>query len=462
MASLSMERRRGKPVGWRVTWDDAAGRRATLRIGRTSKRNAQHLLCLVERLLEAKHLGVPLDGETARWLDGLDPKIADRLARAGLIVGGTQARLGSFLDRLLAERRGSRKRASLVVWGHVVRNLIEFFGADCPLKSITPERAEEFHQHLVALGLRDTTIHKRLQHCRTFFNCAKRQRLVADNPFEFVKHRPGDAAERRAYVPVADVLRLMDYCPNETWRVLLALARFGGLRIPSEAFSLKWTDIDWERGRLTVPCPKTEHLPGRGYRVVPLFPLLRQYLDAAWSKAPEGAVYVIPEEYRRRAQGPGGWRNANLRTTLEKIVRRAGLTPWPRLWHSLRSSCESDLAAAFPLAAVAKWLGNTPAIALQHYVDPTDSLFQQAANWFPPTGGGDNATSGDPTAAQKAAQKAAQQVSATSGILRNLPNSPIPQFTAVQQLATPCVPIHPPKAERTGFEPAEDLSPSRV
>jgi integrase len=260
----------------------------------------------------------------------------------------------------LAERRGNCKPASLVVWGHVVKNLIEFFGADCPLKSITPERAEEFHQHLVALGLRDTTIHKRLQHCRTFFNCAKRQRLVADNPFEFVKHRRGDAAERRAYVPVADVLRVMDYCPNDTWRLLLALARFGGLRIPSEAFSLKWADVDWERNRLLVPSPKTEHLPGRGYRVMPLFPLLRQYLDAAWSKAPEGAVYVIPEEYRRRAQGPGGWRNANLRTTLEKIVRRAGLTPWPRLWHSLRASCESDLAASFPSGGGCQVAGQYP------------------------------------------------------------------------------------------------------
>jgi len=343
------------------------------------------------------------------------------------------------------------------VWGQVVKNLVAFFGAACPLVSITPAQAEAFRQHLVASGLRDTTIHKRLQHCRMFFNCAKRQRLVEHNPFELVKHRRGDAAERRAYVPVADVLRLMDYCPNDTWRVLLALARFGGLRIPSEAFSLKWTDVDWERGRLAVPCPKTEHLPGRGYRVVPLFPLLRQYLDAAWAKAPEGAVYVIPDEYRRRAQGPGGWRNANLRTTLEKIIRRAGLPPWPRLWHSLRASCESDLAASFPLAAVTKWLGNTPAIALQHYVDPTDALFQQAANWVPPTGGNDIVSgSGTPVA-----QIPAQQSAAWHSILRNLPNLPSPQNIAVQKLATTFQPIHPPKVEDRGFEPLTFWMPSR-
>ena len=63
---------------------------------------------------------------------------------------------------------------------------------------------------------------------------------------------------------------------------------------------------------------------------------------------------------------------------LEKIVRRAGLEPWPRLWHSMRASCETDLARQFPLAVVAKWLGNTQAVAMRHYVDVTDADFERA------------------------------------------------------------------------------------
>lgn len=54
-----------------------------------------------------------------------------------------------------------------------------------------------------------------------------------------------------------------------------------------------------------------------------------------------------------------GWANANLLTTLKKIIRRAALEPWTRLWHSMRANCETDLARQFPLAVVAKWLGNT-------------------------------------------------------------------------------------------------------
>jgi integrase len=110
-----------------------------------------------------------------------------------------------------------------------------------------------------------------------------------------VGRRPGDASERRAYVPAADVERAIEHAPNGTWKLLIALSRFAGLRVPSEALSLRWQDVDWDRGRLTVPSPKTQHLAGRSYRVIPLFPAVRPYLEAAWDDAPEGAEYVIPE-----------------------------------------------------------------------------------------------------------------------------------------------------------------------
>jgi hypothetical protein len=44
----------------------------------------------------------------------------------------------------------------------------------------------------------------------------------------------------------------------------------------------------------------------------------------------------------------------------------------------MRASCETDLARQFPLAVVAKWLGNTQAVAMRHYVDVTDADFEKA------------------------------------------------------------------------------------
>lgn len=198
--------------------------------------------------------------------------------------------------------------------------------------------------------------------------------------------------------------------------------RFGGLRVPSEAFSLTWGDVNWERGRLSVPSPKREHL-GKAHRVIPLFPLLRPHLEAVFEQAPEESVYIFPDDWRARAMGDDGWAGANMRTTFAKIVRRASVKP--RLWHSLRASCESDLAQSFPLATVTKWLGNTPSVALRHYVDPTEVAFDLALDWRPESG------------APKA-QKAAQQGDAGNRD-ESQSNSQIPAAqTSLHDPATQC------------------------
>ncbi len=100
--------------------------------------------------------------------------------------------------------------------------------------------------------------------------------------------------------------------------------RYGGLRRPSQVLSLRWQDIDWESGRMRVTSPKTERLAGKDSRLVPVFLESRPYLEEAFPAAPEGTVYVV-ERYRQASMVPKGWRNCNLRTQFERIIKRAGL-----------------------------------------------------------------------------------------------------------------------------------------
>ena len=128
--------------------------------------------------------------------------------------------------------------------------------------------------------------------------------------------------------------------------------------------------MDWARGRFRVHSPKQEHLEDAGERWVPLFPELRRYLEAAFEQAPEGATHVI-----RRCRDS----SANLRTQLNRIIKRAGLTPWPKTFHNLRATRQTELAAEFPLHVVCSWIANQEVVAMQHYLQVTDDDFDRAA-----------------------------------------------------------------------------------
>ena len=140
------------------------------------------------------------------------------------------------------------------------------------------------------------------------------------------------------------------------------------MRTPSETLLLRWEDVDWRRGRFQVRSPKTEDI-GKAAREVPLFPRLRDVLLDAFEGAEDGAEYVV-----------GTCRDAarNLRTQAHRIIRRAGLDPWPKTFIALRGSRESELTAEYPLGTVAAWFGNTPAVASKHYMVAREADHQRA------------------------------------------------------------------------------------
>jgi integrase len=141
--------------------------------------------------------------------------------------------------------------------------------------------------------------------------------------------------------------------------------------------SLRWEDVNWDAGRIVVQSPKTEHHVGKASRTIPIFPELRPILADGLEIAPDRAVYVVAGRHREAANTPGGWRNCNLRTQYERLVKRAGLLLWPRLFHALRASRETELAKDYPILVVTAWLGNTSRIALKHYSQVTDTDFDR-------------------------------------------------------------------------------------
>jgi hypothetical protein len=100
----------------------------------------------------------------------------------------------------------------------------------------------------------------------------------------------------------------------------------------------------------------------------------------------------------------------NLRTQFGRILRKAGLKPWPKPFQNLRSTRETELAERWPLHVVCAWMGNSQPVAAKHYLQVTDEHFEQAA-LLP---AGESRASHCDLASDKAAQKAAQH----SAVLR--------------------------------------------
>jgi len=421
-------------------------KRRTIRLGKVSQRMAEAVKFRVEQLLAAKLTGHAIDADTARWVADLPDALADKLARVGLIPKReteVTTTLGPFLADYV-ERRIDVKPATKVVWSQVIRNLNKHFGEDRDIAGITEGEGDDFKMFLIGEKLAPTTVHKRLRFAKMFFLAAKRQKLIIENPFEGVSAPAAGIQDRQRFVTRDEIARVLAACPDHHWRTIVTLSRYGGLRCPSEVLSLRWQDVDWESGRIVVTSPKTAHHPGKGSRTIPFFAELRQALSEAFELAPEGSVFVVDEKYRKSAMGPTGWQNVNLRTTFQKIVSRASLQPWPRLFHNLRASRETELVESYPVQAVTSWLGNTPGVALRHYLMTTDEHFAAAIK-----GDGLTGTTGSPKAAQNVAQSV--HVSGRNG---SQADSTAQEKTPVLQgHSSPCDLVHKCSMELDGLEP---------
>ena len=347
------------------------GARRTIRLGKCSLRQAEHFKIRLEALIAGRFSGI--DAETARWLADLPDDVHARLVAVGLAEPraetGPGLSLGKLCDQYLASRTDVRER-TLSVYQQTQRNLVEFFGADKPLIEITPYDAEQWRRYLTEEGLAEATARKRTQVAKQFLRNAVKRGVVRVNPFAELKSSAVTNPARQFFVSRTIAEKVLEACPDAEWRLLFILARYGGVRVPSEALALRWQDINGSESRILIHARKTERHAGKGSRWIPLFPELLAPLQECFEQAEPGSEYVI-SRYRKSS--------VNLRTQLGRIVKRAGLTLWPKPWQNCRATRATELSEEYPAHVVAAWLGHSERIAERHYLQTTEEHFKRAA-----------------------------------------------------------------------------------
>ncbi|MCL2710968.1 MAG: hypothetical protein FWE95_08810, partial [Planctomycetaceae bacterium] len=167
-------------------------------------------------------------------------------------------------------------------------------------------------------------------------------------------------------VTMAEYHRLLDACPCQEWRVIITLARIGGLR-PCEIMVLRWSDIGiGEHGdRFRVFSPKLKRFDHLREREPALFPEVLAELDKLRTiPGNEDREYII-NRYTNRE-------NVNFGQPFDTIAKRAGLGKIVRPFDNMRASRSTEIHRRYGAKVESAWIGHSEKIAEECYLMVTE------------------------------------------------------------------------------------------
>ena len=375
---------------WLIRWDN---KRKRIRLKKRSRQEAEAFRRHVEHLIECFELGTPISRETQKWLAERRDGELSQLAYYGLCEKKTYESveyLGGLLDLYIqdAEKRGCTP-SSIESYRKVLQNLEDFFDRSRKIVWMTPEDADRFWDFLNKSanrvrqgGLAPSTATKRMEVCREIWSFAQKHGFVNNNIFakqrhwKFVHSNP----DKHVEVSAAVVRKIIAACPDHEFKFIVALSRWAGVRVPSEVLSLRWGDILWDSGagKMWIHSQKTKRYAGKEKRLVPIFPEVRPHLQHLWDSAKEGEEKIIVR-HRYYDKKTGMPRNVDYSERLKRYCHLAGVLPWVKPWTNMRSTRETELKNEFGLETACNWIGNTPKVAREHYLQVTEDEFLRAS-----------------------------------------------------------------------------------
>ncbi|MFC1634813.1 tyrosine-type recombinase/integrase [Planctomycetota bacterium] len=282
---------------------------------------------------------------------------------------GHSPTLEKFLDRYI-NNRTDLKPATKDLYEQTKEYLLMFFNGSIRISRITRAMAADWRAAMASGRLvlnrkgkknKEASVCIHVRNAKTAFNCAVSEDLIMFNPFDRLKGNAPEPDKDWKYVTLEELDKLLDACSSVGWKMLIALCRLSGLR-RGEAMELTWSNIDWDKHRLTIIAEKTGQR-----RVAPIEPQLYQLLLDAFDQAENGEERVCAISKHCL------WRN------FQSIRRRARLPRWKDAFKVMRRNCETDWAQRYPQYAVSAWIGHGIEVSAKHYLQVPEELYDKVA-----------------------------------------------------------------------------------
>jgi integrase len=253
-------------------------------------------------------------------------------------------------------------------YGGSQRFLEDFFGAT-RLPDITDARIEEYKTARIRGGTGPAGVNRDLSLLRLVLKQARRERYIAQNPLDdrdhFLNERKG-RLEARPFT-LEEEQKLLSVAKGYLGPLLVLLLDTG-LRPNAEALPLKWRDVDFERGMITVIASKTT----AGLRTVPMTSRLKTELLRWKSLTGRNSEFVFfyPRNPAKHLQHvPKTWARA-LKDA--KVAKR-------RLYDCRATCCSRMYAAGIQPVLIELLMGHAGSGLVHTYAKADDDFKRDAA-----------------------------------------------------------------------------------
>ena len=267
--------------------------------------------------------------------------------------------LGQLCQEFLYAHR-SMKPNSLKNDKHAVNKLLDFFTVKRRIDTIHVAECKDFRVWLeTECKNNEATVNRTINRCRTIFKRGVEMKYISDNPFSKVK--AGKSVNKARRIParnatMENVLKVLAFCDCEEFIMLVLLARFEGLRTPSECRNLKFSNFSGGFLRIADDT-KT------GCREIPIADVVRKQLDILKKNARPGQEYIFTKKL--------GSENT-IAKRLRGFMEKAGID-WGKPLQNLRVAFLNDLSrAGLSTQSIDNWGGNSGPVRADSYDLPNE------------------------------------------------------------------------------------------